>query len=187
ANPSHGRSGPAGTPYRHPIVDNAVAFWHRFIVPNRSRLATGDPWEIWRSGMAPYLDDQMGGVFERMVAQAYARRHQAWGLPGARTWGRWEGRDGNRRSIELDIVARLDDGRLLTGEIKWSSGPRGFDLQNDLQRDLDDLASSGQGWARAAQNGEFLYVSAAGLIHCYGSISYQSLIIFATVATRPPC
>jgi ABC-type amino acid transport substrate-binding protein len=46
--------------------------------------------------------------------------------------------------------------------VKWSSSPRGLDLHHDLQRDLDDLARSGQRWAAEAQQGLFLYVSAAG-------------------------
>nr|MBA2447073.1 ATP-binding protein [Chloroflexota bacterium] len=152
----------ATAPYRHHIVDNAAAFWHRFVVPNRSRLAAGDPAEVWRKAVEPRLNEYMGSVFERIVAQAYTRLHVDWGLPAARTWARWAGRDRNRRGIEIDIVARLDDDRLLTGEIKWSSAPRGFDLHHDLRRDLEDLANSGQGWPHVARDGPFLYVSAAG-------------------------
>jgi uncharacterized protein len=153
---------PEKAPHRYFLADNAVAFWHRFIVPNRSRLATTDPASVWAEAMSPYLNDQMGLVFERIVAQAYARQHGRWGLPGASNWASGEGRDRNRRSIEIDVVAQLDDGRMLTGEIKWSSQPRGFELHNELQRNLDDLGHSGQGWAREAQKGIFLYVSAAG-------------------------
>jgi hypothetical protein len=51
---------------------------------------------------------------------------------------------------------------MLTGEIKWSSQPRSFELHNDLRRDLDDLGRSGHSWARAAQSGHHLYVSSAG-------------------------
>jgi AAA+ ATPase superfamily predicted ATPase len=148
--------------YRYYVIDNAALFWHRFVVPNRSRLATGDPAAIWQDAIEPHLNGYMGGVFERLVAQAYTRQHIVWGLPGARAWARWEGRDRNRRSIEIDVVARLDDGRMLTGEIKWSAGARGFDVHRDLQRNLEDLANSGQGWAREALDGKLLYVSAAG-------------------------
>jgi AAA+ ATPase superfamily predicted ATPase len=148
--------------YRYYVGDNAALFWHRFVVPNRSRLATDDPAAVWHGAVEPHLNGYMGGVFERLVGQAYARQHAAWGLPGARTWARWEGRDRNRRHVELDVVARLDDGRMLTGEIKWSSAPRGFDLHHDLRRDLEDLANSGHAWAHEALDGELLYVSAAG-------------------------
>jgi AAA+ ATPase superfamily predicted ATPase len=153
---------PATAPYRYHIVDNAVAFWHRFIVPNRSRLARGDPDELWRTAIEPHLNISMGKAFERLVAQAYARHHTIWGLPPAHQWSRWEGRDRNRRSIEIDLVARLADGTLLTGEIKWSSTPVGSEIHRDLQRDLEDLANSGLRWAHLARQGQFLYVSAAG-------------------------
>lgn len=149
-------------PYRYSIADNAVAFWHRFVLPNRSRLSAGDPREVWDNAVKPYLNDWMGPIFERMTEQAFRRYHQNWKMSGARSWASWVGKDRNGRDIQLDIVARLDDGSVLTGEIKWSSQPRGFELHNDLQRDLDDLARSGLGWAREAQSGPFLYVSAAG-------------------------
>jgi AAA+ ATPase superfamily predicted ATPase len=149
-------------PFRYYVADHAVSFWHRFVLPSRSALETGSAPEIWDRVVAPSLDTYMGKVFERIVAQAYARRHDRWGLPPAREWSRWEGRDRNRRPIEVDLVARLDDGRVLAGEIKWSSRPRGFELHNGLRRDLDDLARSGHGWAVAALGGPFLYASAAG-------------------------
>jgi len=152
----------AKAPYRYYLVDNAVAFWHRFVVPNRSRLSTGDAGEVWNNVVEPYLNDWMGNVFERMVAQAYTRFHRRWGVSGARSWASWVGQDRNGRDIQVDVVSRLDDGTMLTGEIKWSSQPRGFELHNDLTRDLDDLGRSGQAWAREAQRGHFLYVSAAG-------------------------
>jgi len=149
-------------PYRHYVLDNAVLFWHRFVLPHRSRLARDDEKAIWREMVAPYLNDYMGPVFERITEQAFARYHDRWKLPGAELWAGWSGRDRNRRSIEIDVVARLDHGRMLAGEVKWSSNPRGFELHNGLTRDLEDLANSGHGWAREAMSGELLYVSAGG-------------------------
>lgn len=105
-------------------------------------------------------------VFERMAASAYRRQHRAWGLPVAATWARWEGRDRNRQSIELDIVAELEDGRMLTGEVKWSSQPVDVDIHHGLRRDLEALAHSGHGWARDAldpqRSAGHIYISAAG-------------------------
>lgn len=149
-------------PYRHYVLDNAVLFWHRFVLRHRSRLARRDEKAVWREHVAPYLNDYMGPVFERMVEQAFARYHARWDLPGPELWAGWTGQDRNRRSIEVDVVARLDDGRMLAGEIKWSSGRRGFELHNGLTRDLEDLANSGHAWAREALAGQRLYVSAGG-------------------------
>ena len=62
----------------------------------------------------------MGRVFEDMCREAYRSHHARWGLAGAHTWGRWVGQDRARRSIELDVVADLDDATVLTGEFKWA-------------------------------------------------------------------
>lgn len=154
---------PDNAPYWHRIADHGVGFWYTFVDANRSRLA----WEgasdvVWTERIVPFLDAYMGKVFEAMCPDAYRRFHARWGLPAAREWTRWEGHDRNRRAIEIDLVARLDDGRILTGEVKWSSRPIGADMHRDLSRDLEDLGNSGYGWARAALTGPRLYVSAGG-------------------------
>jgi hypothetical protein len=153
---------PAKAPYRYRIVDNAVLFWHKFVLPHRSRLAVEDAAAIWNDAVAPHLEGHMGLVFERIVGQAFRRLHARLGLAAPARWERWEGQDRNRRPIEIDVVAELADGKMLTGEIKWSSKPYGVDLYHDLERNLVDLANSGHGWARAALRGQFLFASAAG-------------------------
>jgi len=153
----------AKAPYRYRITDYAVRFWFAFVDANRSRLVrVGGVEAVWGAQIAPFLDTYMGKVFEAMCRQAYHRHHARWELSDADTWARWEGQDRNRRSIELDIVARLDDGRVLTGEIKWSSQPVDVGIHHALTRDLEDLARSGQGWAHEAMTGPRFYVSAAG-------------------------
>ncbi len=152
--------------WQHRIADPAVRFWYRFVQPNRSRLETGGARQVWAKRVEPLLNDYMGKVFEGICREAYARHHETWGLPGAVDWARWEGKDRNRRPIEVDIVARLDDGRILTGEVKWSSKPVDAAVHTDLMRDLEDLAASGQGWAKDALSVEksagHIYFSAAG-------------------------
>jgi len=153
-------------PYRHRIADSAVRFWYRFVYPHRSRLEAGDAREVWNRHVAPQLDEYMGKAFEGICREAYRQLHARWGLPSARQWARWEGRDRNRRSVEIDLVTRLDDARILTGEIKWSSRPIGPAVHQHLERDLDDLARSGQGWANDALHADrsagHLYFSAGG-------------------------
>jgi hypothetical protein len=152
--------------WQHRIADPAVRFWHRFVLPNRSRLETGGARQVWGTRVQPLLNDYMGKVFEGICRDAYVRRHEAWGLPGAVAWSRWEGRDRRRRPIEVDLVARLDDGRLLTGEMKWSTRPVGAAVRSALLRNLEDLAASGQGWAADAlsptRSAGHLFFSAAG-------------------------
>ncbi|HEX8691066.1 MAG TPA: ATP-binding protein [Longimicrobium sp.] len=154
---------PPKAAYRYRIADNAVRFWYRFVHPNRSLLETGDALGVWEARVEPLLNDYMGKVFERLVREAFTRCHASWGLPAAGEWARWEGRDRNRRSIEVDLVARLEDGRILAGEVKWSTRPVGSDVLTDLLRDLDDLGRSGQGWARDAlsdsRSAGFLFVA----------------------------
>lgn len=150
--------------WRNRIADNAVAFWYRFVESNRSRLELGGEAEVWTTEVAPQLDTYMGKIFEQVVAGAFARHHARWNLASAVEWSRWEGQDWNRRPIELDIVARLVDERMLTGEVNWSPSPVGPGVHRALMRDLDDLSRSGQSWAKDAlgDDARFLYVSAAG-------------------------
>jgi hypothetical protein len=155
------------TPWRNRIADNAVAFWYRFVQPQRARLDRGEVDEIWTAEVEPRMNDYMGwSVFEGIVAEGFLRHHERWGLPAPREWARWEGQDRNRRAIEIDIAAELDDGRVLTGEVKWSTRPVDTDLHFELRRDLQDLAASGQAWAHEAldpaRSAGHLYVSAGG-------------------------
>lgn len=157
---------PPKAPFRHRIADAAVRFWYRFVYPHRSRLETGDAREVWDRHVASQLDEYMGKAFEDICREAYHLRHDGWGLPGARQWGRWEGRDRNRRSIEIDLAVRLDDARILTGEMKWSSSPIGPAVHRHLVRNLEDLGRSGQGWTKDAlapdRSAGHLYFSAGG-------------------------
>lgn len=156
----------SNAPFQYRIADHAVRFWYRFVHPHRSQLQVGDPRQVWRLQVAPALDTYMGRVFERICEEGFGRRHAVWGYAPPAEWARWEGQDRNRRSIEIDVVARLADGRVLTGEVKWSSRPADVSLHHGLLRDLEDLAASGQPWAheslRAAGSAGHIYFCAGG-------------------------
>lgn len=162
---------PPNAPLRHRISDNAVRFWYRFVDANRSHLELGDAREVWEAKIDPTLDTYMGKVFERICREGFVRKHEEWNLLGASEWARWEGQDRDRRPIEIDIVARLSDGNMLTGEIKWSSNPVSESLHVELLRDLEALAVSGQGWANEAlpesEGARYIYCSAAGFTESF--------------------
>ena len=152
--------------WRNRIADQAVQFWYRFVHPNRSQLHAGRPADVWSSRIKPQLDTYMGKIFEVIVAAAYHRHHHHWGLPAADRWARWEGTDKNRRSIELDIIARLQDKKILTGEVKWSSSPVDIDLHYGHRNKLEALAGSGHRWAHESLDEStshgHIYLSASG-------------------------
>ena len=111
-----------------------------------------------------------------MARQAYTRNHEEWDLPGDSAWARWEGQDRNRRSIELDIVASLDDGRTLLGRdqvvIPSLVGP---ELHSQLVRNIEDLANSGHKWAHDAlqpDRARYIYYSAAGFTDTFVALAH---------------
>lgn len=161
------------TPNRYLIADNALRFWYRFVQPQRASLETGPALPVWQAAIAPFLDSYMSKVFEGICAEAYSRWHGDWNLPTASDWARWEGSDRNRRSIEIDIVARLADGGLLTGEVKWATAPVGPEVHFGLLRNLDDLARSGQSWAHEGLVGHHLYVAAAGFTPAFVALAAE--------------
>jgi hypothetical protein len=79
-------------------------------------------------------------------------------------WGRWSGRDRDGTSLELDVVARLLDGRLLTGSAKVRSRKADARMILEHVSGLERLAGSGRAWAREALDGAspMLFVSTAG-------------------------
>jgi uncharacterized protein len=151
-------------PFRYRIADPAFAFYYEFVTRYEAALERSDPREIWREGVAPQLDSYMGHAFERFAEQAYHRLQPKLRLPLVNEWGTWEGTDRDRKSLEMDIVASLTDGRVLTGAVKWNT--RALDRCWHLHHMemLDRLARSGVKWAHAASDpaSPLLYIAAGG-------------------------
>ena len=153
-------------PFRYRLDDPALQFHATTVSLFRSELATYDAREVWEREIRPArLDTYMGGVFERIAAEGYQRHRQRLELPMVDTWGRWEGTatsqrgTGKPRSFEVDVVASLTDGRMLTGAIKW--GDLGLEVHAKHLRELAVLADAGQSWARESlrQDAPLLYVT----------------------------
>ena len=157
--------GAGGTvPFRYRIADPAFAFYYEFVSPHEAALERTDPLYVWKQAIAPRLDTYMGHVFERIAEQAYTRLQQRYDLPVVREWSRWEGKDRNSQSLEIDIAAPLMDGRVLTGAVKWNRKPLDTHWHLHHLEAIDRLASSGIKWAHEARHPEspLLYVAAGG-------------------------
>ncbi|NEE01066.1 ATP-binding protein [Phytoactinopolyspora halotolerans] len=151
-------------PYRYDVSDPAMRFYYDAIAPIESMLATQNPRAIWEQRVAPMLDGYMGLIFEGMVEEAYYRLADVLGLPLVREWGRWEGVDRQRTSLEMDIACPLLDDRVLTGAIKWNTKPVDVDVHSKHLGMLDRLVDAGIGWAHDANRPDspLLYVAAGG-------------------------
>ncbi len=151
-------------PFRYHLADPALRFYYRFVAPIQATLARQDPKVVWRDSVRPHLDSYLGHLFEPMAEQAYMRKQPALGLPVLAEWGRWEGQDRNRRSLEIDIVAPLADGRVMTGGVKWNRSPLGARWLHHHEAMLERLAGSGVGWAARAirPDSPVIFVAAGG-------------------------
>jgi hypothetical protein len=151
--------------FRYRLSDPSLQFHYRFVSRYRMELETASPMEVWEQHVSPRYDAYLGKwVFEAVVPQAYRRMREEWELPLVSEWGSWEGTDRNKESLEMDLVARLTGGGILTGSVKWSREPIGPEVHGKHLTDLERLRQSGRKWAHEAlSSGSFLlYVSAAG-------------------------
>lgn len=156
-------------PVRYAVADPAFRFYHRFVAPNISMLERNTIGEVWTTMVEPYFDAYMGHEFERIVPQAYDRLRSTKNLPMVKRWGRWEGVDHARRSLEIDIVADLADARTMTGAIKWDAAPVGPAVHIAHLDMLERAASSGRAWAHAAlkPDAPLFYVAAGGFTDAF--------------------
>lgn len=152
-----------------PLDDNvadllpALRFHHAFVTPNASLLERVDPHEVMREVVAPRLDTFLGPAFERIAGPTYDRLRRAAGWPMVERWSRWEGADRQRRPLEVDLVAPLVGGGVMTGSVTWNRRPLGVEV---FQAQLDHVrraADAGLRWAHAGQRGPLLFLAAGGV------------------------
>jgi hypothetical protein len=165
---------------RYHLADPALRFYYTLIAPNESMLAMNPPAAVWRDRLAHGFETLMGHVFEDMVEAAYQRRNaRGEGLPPVGEWGRWDGQDRSRSSLEIDIVAPLVKGQsVLTGAIKWNKTPVARAVHTDHLAALTRLKDAGVSWAHAAtrEDSPLLYVAAGG---------FTKEFVAAAMASRP--
>lgn len=116
---------------RYRFSDPFLAFWFRFVEPNRSRLEARQLEAVERS-IATDVKHHIAWVWEQLARQSVPRlriRGETWG-PASRWWG--SGVD--RKPLEVDLVAESAGGdRLLVGEVKWASPREGRRLEHELE------------------------------------------------------
>jgi len=151
-------------PYRYRIADPAFMFYHEFVVPHQTLLTRLAPRVFWAHYIQPRLDLYMGHIFERIAEQSYVRAMNGKHLNLAKAWGRWEGKDREGAPVEIDLVAALDDGRTLTGGIKWNRKVLGAEVFTHHLSMLDRLAAAGMSWAHEARKPDapILFIAAGG-------------------------
>ena len=120
------------------INDPFLAFWFRFVEPNRSRLEAGAVRQV-KSSIQQRFREHLGVVWEDLVQQCLVHLEldgQQW-MPAARWWG--AGSD--RKHLEVDVLAESADGKsLLMGEAKLALRPEELPrLQQQLQDKADRL------------------------------------------------
>lgn len=157
---------PGNRALRYRISDPALRMYYGLILPNESAIASAGAKTVWKERLAEQVFPAYVGqhVFEDVVRQAYLRHYEAKGLPAVEDWGRWVGKDHERKDVEIDVAARLLDGGILTGSTKMRNRPAGADVLVRHTADLRRLADSGRGWAHQAlePGSPMLFVSAAG-------------------------
>jgi hypothetical protein len=123
------------------IADPLMAFYFRFVVPNRSFIELGrpDPLEV---ALDAHFSEFVGQQWERLCRHAVSGRVVDGVLYGraARWWGSVLSEDRRPVEIELDVVAEsLDKRTLLVGECKWTGLEDAERLSADLRRKAELL------------------------------------------------
>ena len=158
---------------RYRIADPALRMYYGLILPNESAIATAGAERVWNERLRTQAFPAYVGqhVFEDVVEQAYGRHAEERDLPGVVEWGRWAGRDRERRDIEIDVVARLLDGRVLTGSAKMRRRAADATVLLDHLAALHRLADSGRPWAREAlePDAPLFFVSTSGFADSFQS------------------
>ncbi len=113
---------------RYVLADNYLAFWFRFVLPNRSALEQGQRAYVWDAKIRPQLDTYMGPRFEVACRQFIRAEPARWrhAVPELGVW--WDPHD------ELEIVGHEGGLVVLAGEAKWMNAPMGLAELRLLER-----------------------------------------------------
>ena len=116
------------------IADNYVKFWHRFVLPYRSLIESGNSDLVYNRMIAPNLSHYMGDIFEDVCRQYVVRYWQERiDIAPKQVGAHWES------DLEIDIMTEnLDDSNWF-GECKWWKSPVGENVLNKLIAKVERL------------------------------------------------
>lgn len=113
------------------IRDKYIAYWFKYIFPNRSHLEIGDAGRVL-SLIRNSFDDHTAASYEE-VCMDLCRDIAGESLPALTDFGKWWS-----KTEEIDIVALAGGANdVLFGECKWSRNKVGEDVYRDLKRKAD--------------------------------------------------
>ena len=117
------------------LNDWMFVFWHRFVMPELSRITAGFGGDVCDEVFAGQLDSHVGRAFEVCAIQYMWRALGKKVLPFPfRRIGRWWGNNPDlRREEEIDFIAYSGE-RAVFGECKWRNAPTGEDVLNEIVR-----------------------------------------------------
>ena len=117
------------------LNDWMYIFWHRFVLPNLSRITAGMGTMACNEVFAEQLASHTGRAFEECVVQYMWRLAKDKKLPFSfKKIGRWWGSNPKeRKEEEIDFIA-FSGANAVFGECKWKNSKTGIETLDDLVR-----------------------------------------------------
>jgi AAA+ ATPase superfamily predicted ATPase len=130
---------------QYTIADNYLAFWFKYIFPNKTELETGNTTQVQNRIHEDY-NTHLGYVFEQVTQEILTEIQRKDKLPFRfTTMGKWW-----FKNTEIDLIALDEETRTTTFlETKWSNLN-----EQDTQRTLNNLKTKAQQfrWNRKEEN-----------------------------------
>ncbi len=145
-NPSKSKMG------LYKIKDNFIAFWFKFIYPNRALLESGKGQYVEDKIKKNFIDNHVSYVYEDIC------REDAWNLLANgisfNRLGRWWG----AKDVEIDILAYDSNGEdIVFGECKYSKNKKGMEVLMSLKEKAKSVK-----WKTQSRNEHYCIYSKSG-------------------------
>lgn len=125
--PLDGRK-PLARHVRFALEDPLLAFWFRFVFPNRTFVGQAGPARAFAERVKPELPGYLGTRFERLCREALPRLYAREKLGGTFTIGEYW-----NKHVQIDVVGVRNDGCVDLGECKWGKVSSARAVEADLE------------------------------------------------------